>query len=194
MPQDSDYFYNKAKKQGYRSRASYKLLQIHEKFHIFKKNQKVVDLGASPGGWTQVASEKVGNNGLVIAIDKAYIPPLNLKNVDILQMDIMNETISEYLKERYGLVDVLLSDCAPNVSGKWSLDHSIQIMLAERAIKIAEDILKDEGWIIVKVFQGEQFTNFVSYSKKVFTTVKLFKPQASRKKSAEIYLIANTKS
>ena len=115
MPQDSDYFYNKAKKQGYRSRASYKLLQIHEKFHIFKKNQKVVDLGASPGGWGQVALEC--SNGKVIGVD--ILPVKKMDGLIFIKGDVTSEDTKEKVKEELGneKVDVVLSDLSPNLSG-----------------------------------------------------------------------------
>ncbi len=190
MVKKTDPYYNSAKNKGYRSRASYKLLQIDEKFKIFSRGKKVVDLGASPGGWTQIAAEKVSSNGSVIAIDIAYIPPFKYNNIEIMQADIMNTTLEEIIIKKYGKVDVVLSDCAPNVSGNWTVDQATQLMLADRALEIAMKILKEKGWFVVKIFQGSDFPTFYAKVKEHFSFSKLFKPKASRKKSAEIYLIA----
>ncbi|MHA1304724.1 MAG: RlmE family RNA methyltransferase [Candidatus Heimdallarchaeaceae archaeon] len=186
-----DYFYLAAKRQGFRSRASYKLIQINEKFKIFTEGQKVVDLGASPGGWSQVASMQIGKEGHVIAIDRAYIPPFKNKNVTIVQMDIMNEGLEDFILDNFGRIDVLLSDCAPNVSGTWDRDQSIQLMLAERAFELSKKLLVPNGWLVTKIFQGGDFPSFYALVKDSFVFVKLFKPKASRKQSAEIYLIAH---
>ncbi|MHA1686516.1 MAG: RlmE family RNA methyltransferase [Candidatus Heimdallarchaeaceae archaeon] len=184
-----DFYYYQAKYKGYRSRAAFKLLEIDMKFRIFRKGQTVVDLGAAPGGWTQIAAKKVGKAGRVMAIDRAYIPPLQLSNVEIVNMDVFSDKIFTLL-ENVKPIDVILSDCAPNVSGNWTIDHSTQIMLAFRALEIAKKALKKEGIFVCKVFQGSEFNEFVSAVKKFFTQTKLYKPKASRKKSAEIYIIA----
>ena len=188
-----DYFYLKAKYKGYRSRASYKLLEINQKFHIFRRGQLVVDLGASPGGWSQVAANKIGKNGKVVAIDKAYISPFKEKNVEIVNIDIMSKNLPNLIVEKFGKIDVLLSDCAPNISGDYSRDHSIQIFLANRALDLTEEVLKKGGHFICKVFQGKEFEEFNRKAKTLFVKTKLFKPKASRKKSSEIYLICTDK-
>ncbi|MHA1222520.1 MAG: RlmE family RNA methyltransferase [Candidatus Heimdallarchaeaceae archaeon] len=184
-----DYFYLKAKYQGYRSRASYKLFEINDKYRLFKRGNYVVDLGASPGGWTQVASKKIGERGKVVAIDKAYIPPFKVNNVDIIQKDIFDKHLSKLLLEKYGFFDVLISDCAPNISGHYERDHSIQMLLAHRAYELAIEILKESGSFVCKAFQGSEFQDFVKTVKNDFNFVKLLKPKASRKKSSEIYVI-----
>ncbi len=189
-----DYFYLKAKYKGYRSRASYKLLEINQKYHIFKRGHLVVDLGASPGGWSQVASNHVGRSGKVIAIDKAYITPFKEKNVEIVNSDILSENLPNMLLEKYGKIDVLLSDCAPNISGDYGRDHSTQIFLANRALEVAEEVLKTGGCFICKLFQGKEFEEFNKKAKTLFVKTKLFKPKASRKKSSEIYLVCTNKS
>ena len=185
-----DYFYYRARYSGYRSRASFKLLEIDKKFSIFRRGDMVLDLGAAPGGWTQVAAQKVGNKGKVVAIDKAFIPLFKKEtNIAIISQDIFSNSLIPNLKEKYGCFDVVLSDCAPNVSGNWVRDHNVQIMLANRAMEIAKELLKKNGKTIIKLFQGEEFETFVKDTREIFTTVKLFKPKASRKKSAEIYVI-----
>jgi len=189
-----DYFYYRAKYTGYRSRASFKLIEIDRKFSIFHRGNVVLDLGASPGGWSQVAAQRVGRNGRVIAVDKAFIPPFKKeRNITIVQRDILSSSLIPVLKKEYETFDVVLSDCAPNVSGNWVRDHNIQIMLANRAIDIIQEVGKTEGRAVIKVFQGEEFEEFLSRMKQTFNTVKLFKPRASRKKSAEIYAIGLNK-
>jgi len=185
-----DHYYLKAKYEGYRSRAAYKLIEINEKFRIFKKGQKVLDLGASPGGWSQVASKRIGNRGKVIAIDKAYISPFKEKNIEILSKDIFDKNLGTILIDNFGKIDVIISDCAPNISGDYSRDHTTQIYLATRALDLALKILNEKGAFVCKLFQGSDLQDFVSQCRKNFEKTKLFKPKASRKKSAEIYLVS----
>jgi 23S rRNA (uridine2552-2'-O)-methyltransferase len=184
-----DYFYLKAKYGGFRSRASYKLFEINDKFKIFKKGQLIVDLGASPGGWSQVASKKIGLNGKVLAIDKAYISPFKEENIEIINRDIFDERLISLILDDYGKINVLISDCAPNISGNYHRDHAIQISLANRALELAEMLLKNNGSFVCKIFQGSEHQDFIRRMKETFREVKLFKPKASRKKSAEIYVV-----
>ncbi|MHA2358052.1 MAG: RlmE family RNA methyltransferase [Candidatus Heimdallarchaeaceae archaeon] len=184
-----DHYYLKAKYEGYRSRAAFKLIEINDKFKIFKKGQKVLDLGASPGGWSQVASKKIGNNGKVVAVDKAYIPPFKQNNIEILSKDIFDKTLGDFVVNNFGRMDVIISDCAPNISGDYSRDHVTQIHLAEQALELALTILNENGTFVCKLFQGSDLQKFVSQCKDNFQKSKLFKPRASRKKSAEIYLV-----
>ncbi len=184
-----DFYYQQARSQGYRSRASFKLLQINNKFKVFRKGQTIIDLGASPGGWSQVASHLVGGNGKVIAIDKSYISPFKEKQVEILNKDILNRNLPTIILETYGKTDGLISDCSPNISGDFSRDHSIQISLARRALTLTQSLLKVNGFFICKLFQGTELPEFMKEMKEHFKTTKLYKPAASRKKSAEIYAV-----
>ncbi len=184
-----DFYYQQARIKGYRSRASFKLLQINNKFSVFRKGQIIIDLGASPGGWSQVASHLVGGNGKVIAIDKSYISPFKEKNVEILNKDILNRNLPIIVLETYGKTDGLISDCSPNITGDFSRDHAIQISLARRALALTQELIKDNGFFICKLFQGTELQDFIKEMKKHFETTKLYKPAASRKKSAEIYVI-----
>jgi 23S rRNA (uridine2552-2'-O)-methyltransferase len=184
-----DYYYLKAKYKGYRSRASYKLLEIEQKFSIFQKNQIVLDLGAAPGGWSQVASRKVGKSGKILAIDKAYISPFKEENIEIINRDIFDEKLKDFIEDNYGKIDVLLSDCSPNISGDYSRDHFTQIYLANRALELSQSLLKQEGFFVCKLFQGSELQDFTNKVKESFESMKLFKPKSSRKKSAEIYII-----
>lgn len=191
-----DQYHQLAKKRGYRSRAAYKLKQLDKKLKLFKKAKTVVDLGAAPGGWLQVESEMVGNEGFVIGIDKRIIEPLEQSNIKIIQGDITEESIitsiKQVLEEKLILevhVDVVTSDVSPNVSGIWELDHARQIALARASLRIIEEILKTGGNAVIKVFQGIMFNEFVDDTKALFHRIKIMKPSASRRKSAEIYVI-----
>ena len=184
-----DFYYQQARSKGYRSRASFKLLQINTKFNIFRKGQTIIDLGASPGGWSQVASHLVGGTGTVIAIDKSYISPFKEKNIAILNKDILNRNLPTIILETHGKTDGIISDCSPNISGNFTRDHSIQISLARRALALTQYLLKDGGFFICKLFQGTELQDFTNEMKEHFETTKLYKPPASRKKSAEIYVV-----
>ncbi len=184
----NDFYYKKAKYAGFRSRASFKLLELNDKFRFFRNGQFVVDLGAAPGGWAQIAAKKVGKEGKILAIDKAYIEPFKEGNVIILHQDIFNKQLGTMINKMYGSADVLISDCAPNISGQYGRDHSIQTMLAERALELAQEILKDGGSFVCKLFQGSETQELIKETKQMFELVKLYKPKASRKKSSEIYL------
>lgn len=180
-----------AREQGYRSRAAFKLKQLDRRFGFLEGANYVLDIGAAPGGWLQVAAEAVGEDGLVIGVDLERITNLGLDNVKTVVGDVMEEGIVERVRGLFpGMVDVVLSDLSPTVSGAWDLDHFRQIELARRAMEISEKVLKPEGWFIVKVFQGSEFEAFLRDARMVFNSVKVVKPRASRKGSAEIYLVA----
>ena len=183
-----DYFYRKAKKEGYRSRASYKLRQINAKYKVIRPGNIVVDLGAAPGGWLQVAKEISG--GFVIGIDLQEIDPL--EGVETLLGDITDRLTLQKIKdmiEKRGGVDVVICDASPNLSGNWSLDHGRSIDLCNSALNIAINVLKPGGNFVVKVFQGDMFSDFLATVKKHFSFAKAYGPQASRKESAEIYVV-----
>jgi len=185
-----DEYRKRAKVEGYRSRAAYKLAQIDSKFKLISKGYTVVDLCAAPGGWSQYASKKVGEKGRVISVDKLKIKPIeDVVNIcgDITAFEEILKTLKEVLKGEK--VDVVISDCSPSVSGKWSLDHARQIFLAEASLKIALKILKPGGNFVVKVFQGDLLEEYITKIKRRFNFIKRLKPKASRKKSAEIYII-----
>jgi 23S rRNA (uridine2552-2'-O)-methyltransferase len=187
----NDEFVKKAQKEGYRSRAAYKLLEIIGKDQIIKTGFKVLDLGAAPGGWSQVAIKIVGETGQVIATD--ILPVESIANVDFLQGDFTEEGIYEKLisltKEQK--INVVLSDMAPNMSGQISIDQPKSMYLAELALDMATKVLSQNGHFVVKVFQGEGFDTFIQNTRKNFKKVVIRKPKASRPRSKEVYLIAS---
>ncbi|WP_179947423.1 RlmE family RNA methyltransferase [Wolbachia endosymbiont of Folsomia candida] len=176
----------KTNKEGYRSRSAYKLIEIDSKFALFKQGQKVVDLGAFPGGWSQVASQKGAN---VFAID---LKPMDaIQGVEFIQCDVINEfeILNETFKDQK--FDVILSDMAPGSCGLKSLDHIRIMLLCEAALDFAKHFLSSGGKFVVKIFQGESDKDFYNELKKIFKTVKYFKPKSSRSESPEMYLVSS---
>jgi 23S rRNA (uridine2552-2'-O)-methyltransferase len=183
-----DYYRRTAKEQGFRSRAAYKLLEINNSYHIIMKGMFVVDLGCAPGGWLQVASKAVGQNGKVLGIDLRSVDPL--PNVVVIQGAIDDAFLAETILNTMGRkVNLLLSDVAPNVSGVWQLDHARQISLTQNAVSIAEQILVKNGSVVLKAFEGSMFNELRDELKKKFSRVHLYKPRSSRKASSEMYLV-----
>lgn len=184
-----DQYRKKAVAQGYRSRAAYKLIQLDDKHHFLRSGVSVVDFGCAPGGWLQVASERVGAKGRVIGVDIAETKPV-ASNVRILRCDVLNPTTSSTTAGLLQLkADVVLSDLAPNISGVWELDHLKQIELTSKVIAMMPEILKPGGLAIVKVFDGENLKEILKTLKSIFTKVTIAKPPASRSQSSELYLI-----
>ena len=186
-----DEFVKKAQKEGYRSRAVYKLLEIIEKNNVIHNGDIVLDLGAAPGGWSQVAAKFVGEKGKVIASD--ILPIEEINGVIFLQGDFTEESIYEKLLELTGdfKVNVVLSDMAPNMSGQLSVDQPKSMYLADLAIEMAIKTLDLNGSFIVKLFQGEGFDAFLQTTRKSFKKVSVLKPKASRPRSKEVYLLAS---
>ncbi|MCJ2513592.1 MAG: RlmE family RNA methyltransferase [Candidatus Thermoplasmatota archaeon] len=184
-----EYFYNEAKRKGYRSRSAFKLKQIQNKFKIIKKTDFVLDLGAAPGGWSQVSNEIIGKNGKIIGIDLLNIKPID--GIQFLQEDITEKsTILKIIKiVGENGVDVLLSDMSPNISGNYSIDHANSVHLCKQSLNLVDKILKDNGNFLCKLFMGEEFDDFIKIFKNKFKNVKLYSPPASRKSSSEIYII-----
>ncbi|UCF07408.1 MAG: RlmE family RNA methyltransferase [Thermoplasmata archaeon] len=182
-----EHYYKKAKKAGYRSRSAYKLIQINDRYNLISKGDVVIDLGAAPGGWSQVAQEIVGPEGKVLAVDIQRMEPLS--GVILIRGDMTKqETVDKILAE-VSDVDVILSDMSPSISGHYSMDQARSIDLAEKALLVAEQTLKHKGNFVVKVFQGELFSDFFQKIKARFTFVKGHSPKASRKSSSEIYVV-----
>ena len=185
-----DHFHRLAKAQGFRTRASFKLLQMVKRYGFLKHGDQVLDLGAAPGGWLQAARQVVGEAGYVVGVDRQPIAPLDYENVVTIMADIMEPSLLEQIRVRWaGRFDVVISDLSPNVSGVWGLDHARQIELAKHALKIARELLELSGNVLVKVFQGSELKEFQSDVKTSFRTVRIVKPAASRPESSELYLL-----
>jgi 23S rRNA (uridine2552-2'-O)-methyltransferase len=186
----SDPYVKRAQKSGYRSRASYKLLEIHQKNRLIKPGMVVVDLGAAPGGWSQVVAELLKGMGRVIALD--ILPMTELPQVEFIQGDFHDEKVVQDLLQRVGLgkVDLVLSDMAPNVSGIKCADQGRMMGLAELALQFAIRVLKPEGNFLIKVFQGEGSEDYLKLLRHHFRKISIQKPGASRSRSKEIYVLA----
>lgn len=185
----NDPYVARAKREGYRSRAAFKLLEIDEKYHILKPGQRIVDLGAAPGGWSQIAARTVGPKGKVVGIDLLPIDPM--PGVEFIQLDFLDESAPGKLIEMLGgQADVVMSDMAANTTGHKKTDHLRIIGLAEAAIYFAREILAPGGAFIAKVFQGGTENQLLADLKRDFAVVRHVKPAASRADSAELYVMA----
>jgi 23S rRNA (uridine2552-2'-O)-methyltransferase len=185
----NDPYVARAKREGYRSRAAYKLLEIDEKYKILKPGQRVVDLGAAPGGWSQIAAKVVGAKGKVVGIDLLPIDPM--PGVEFIELDFLDESAPGRLIEMLGgPADVVMSDMAANTTGHKKTDHLRIIGLAEAAIYFAREILAPGGAFVAKVFQGGTENQLLADLKRDFAVVRHVKPAASRADSAELYVMA----
>ena len=185
----NDPYVARAKREGFRSRAAYKLIEIDGKHHLFKPGLRVVDLGAAPGGWSQVAAQRVGEKGRVVAIDLLDMPAI--PGVDFLQLDFLDASAPDRLKDMLGAeADVVLSDMAANATGHRKTDHLRIVALAEAAAEFAREVLKPGGAFLCKVLQGGTEATLLTQLKRDFASVKHVKPAASRTDSAELYLLA----
>jgi len=185
----NDPYVVQAKKDGWRSRAAYKLIEMDERYHLLKPGQKIVDLGAAPGGWSQVAIKKVGPKGRVVGIDLLDIDPI--PGVEFEVMDFLEDDAPERLKATLGgLADGVLSDMAANTTGHKKTDHLRIVGLAELAIHFATEVLAPGGFFMAKVFQGGTENALLDILKRGFKTVRHVKPEASRAGSAELYVLA----
>lgn len=185
-----EYFYKKAKKEGYRSRASYKLRQLDDKYDLIESKDIVLDLGAAPGGWLQVVGERVGEKGFGLGVDLESIEELDYENIETIRADITEPKIKNIIQEKLPRPpNVVISDAAPDISGIWDVDHAKSIEIARAALEIAVDMLEKDGNVLVKVFQGEFLSELRSDFRNRFDFFKATKPDASRKESAEIYIV-----
>ena len=189
----NDPFVQMAQKEGYRSRAAYKLLEINDKDHLIKPGMVVVDLGATPGGWCQVAGAIVGQSGKVIALDLLPLDPL--RGVEFIQGDFRDEEVLKKLEASLQgkPVGLVISDMAPNFCGVGAVDQDRSIYLAELAMEFAFQHLNPEGSFLVKVFQGTGFEAYMKLMRTRFTRVVARKPKASRDRSSEVYLLGTGK-
>jgi 23S rRNA (uridine2552-2'-O)-methyltransferase len=184
----NDPYVHEAKRQGYRSRAAFKILQLDDKYHFFKPGKRVVDLGAAPGGWTQIAIDRV-KGGRIVGLDILPIEPL--AGADLIELDFLATEAPDRLKEMLGgQADIVLSDMSPPTTGHTSTDHLRIIGLVEVAYQFATEVLAPGGVFIAKVFQGGTENNLLADLKRRFKSVRHAKPPASRAGSAETYLVA----
>ncbi len=188
-----DYYVKLAHKDGYRSRAAYKLLEANEKYHFLQYGMTVVDLGAAPGSWSQIAAKVVGPKGMLVATDILEMD--HLPGVEFLQGDFREpEVLANLLTLLEGrTVDLVISDMAPNISGNSAVDQPRMMYLCDLALDFCRQVLKPDGSLFIKVFQGEGFDEFRKHILNEFTTLKSIKPKASRPRSREIYFYAQGK-
>lgn len=185
-----EHFYRMAKRDGWRSRAAFKLMQLNKRYDLMRGGDVVVDLGAAPGGWLQAARGIVGGEGFVLGVDLQPISKLHYNNVATIVADITNMGTPDAIKEKLPRdADVITSDASPSISGVWDVDHARSMELAKAALSIAEKVLAPGGGLLIKVFQGDLLDDFLDEVRQKFEFVKMSKPAASRKGSAEIYII-----
>ena len=185
----TDAFQRRARREGYRSRSVYKLMDIQKRSKIFRKDDTVLDLGAAPGGWSQIALEYIGEDGKLIGVDLQHILPL--KGAQFLQGDIREPETRKELEKLVPKADVVLSDMSPNLSGNYSVDQARSVELASFALEIASK--RKANSFVVKVFEGSDFQDFRKAVIDEFGSVRTLSPEASRKQSSEVYLIAKRK-
>jgi 23S rRNA (uridine2552-2'-O)-methyltransferase len=185
----ADPYVARAKKEGFRSRAAFKLIEIDDKYRLLKPGGRVVDLGAAPGGWSEIAAQRIGPSGRVIALDILDFKPMT--DVEFLKLDFLDETAPDRLKDMLGgKADLVLSDMAANATGHRKTDHLRIMALAEAATHFAREVLDKGGSFLCKVLQGGTEAVLLAELKRDFETVKHVKPPASRTDSAELYLLA----
>lgn len=185
----NDPYVQRAKKEGWRSRAAFKLMEIDDKDRLLRRGEVVVDLGATPGGWSQVAVKRVGDDGLVLALDLLEMEPIH--GVHFIQGDFREDDVLRQLEERLAgrRVGLVMSDMAPNMSGVPLVDQARVMYLAELGLEFSRAHLKPDGAFLVKVFQGTDYEGFIRAMRAVFRTVVVRKPDASRDRSAELYVL-----
>ncbi|MCW8194532.1 23S rRNA (uridine(2552)-2'-O)-methyltransferase RlmE [Proteobacteria bacterium 005FR1] len=186
----NDPFVKRAQVDGYRARAAYKLLELNDKDRLIRPGMLVVDLGSAPGSWSQVAGRLVGAKGRVVASD--ILPMDSLENVEFIQGDFTEEAVFEQIMEKLGgeQADLVISDMSPNISGIAAADQASSIYLAELALDLVRQVLKPKGNFVTKVFQGEGHDEYLREVRSLFEKVAIRKPEASRSRSREVYLVA----
>lgn len=184
-----DHYVKKSKELGYRSRASFKLIALDDKDKLFRPGMTVVDLGAAPGGWSQIAAERVGDHGRVVASD--ILPMDSMAGVEFVQGDFTEEEVLQKILNALGgePADLVISDMAPNMSGMSAVDQPAAMYLVELALDMAREVLKPGGNFVAKVFQGEGFDQYIKDMRTSFNKVVTRKPESSRARSREVYLL-----
>jgi len=187
-----DEYYNRSKQEGYRARSAYKLKQLDEAAGLFAPGDVVVDLGAAPGGWLQVAAEAVGDAGTVVGVDLQRIRSLDHDTVETIRGDMTEDETADRLRDVVGSAgaDAVVSDMAPNMTGEYSVDHARSIHLARQALGVARDLLAPGGDLVVKAFDGPDLADLRADMEESFEYVRSIRPDASRDSSSEVYLVA----
>ncbi len=185
-----DRYYKKAKEEGFKSRAAYKLLQINSKFHLLKPGMVVVDLGCAPGSWLQVLSQKIGPSGMVVGVDLEEISHFSQKNIYFIRGDIREEKTTQRILAHLGRkADLILSDIAPHLTGIKFKDQYASYELADQAFQLCHVLLRKEGALIVKIFPGDELEHLKNNLKPSFPEIKVHIPDATRKTSSEVYVV-----
>ncbi len=184
-----EHYYLKAKHENYRSRAAYKLQQLQDKFQVLGEGMSCLDLGAAPGGWLQVEALIAGPGGRVFGIDISSIRPV--EGVTVMRGDVTSpDVVDKLIRMTGGPVDVILSDMSPDISGNYSLDHARSVDLVRTALVVAGRMLRDGGNFVAKLFDGELTGTLLADVRELFQSARLSKPEASRKQSSEVYIVA----
>ncbi len=187
-----DIFFNEAKKLGYRSRSAFKLLEINKKFRILKKGQNALDIGGSPGGWSQILSKKIFSSekrNKILTVDLKIFKPID--NVLSIKKDIFDDDFILLLKKYFSNgIDLIVSDAAPSATGNKFVDHIKTVELSERSFEIAKNLLNKGGFLVIKIFDGKETERICNLIKKQFLQLNLYKPKSSRSESKEIYIIS----
>lgn len=186
-PDRRDRWWQKAKDEGYLSRAAYKLIQLDDRYHLLRSGDTVVDLGAAPGGWSQVAAERVGEEGRVVAVDRDRIR--QVEGVERMRGDLTDDDTLEEIAATVGDADVVVSDMSPDISGNFSMDHARSIHLAGICLDVARRLLAGGGRMVVKVFQGDLLDDYYEEVGDAFDFVDRTSPEASRDASSELYVV-----
>jgi 23S rRNA (uridine2552-2'-O)-methyltransferase len=186
-----DLYRRKAKEEGYRSRAAFKLLQLNQKYRLIKPGNGVLDIGAAPGGWLEVASDLVGPRGVVVGADIVFIKHI-AKNVKTIEADVLSPEFPSRVLSLLGKgkADVVLADMSPKLSGIWDMDHFKQIELCQRVVDLLPEMLALGGSNIMKAFHGAELNSLTKRLRKSFQRLEISKPEASRNESSEVYLVA----
>lgn len=189
-----DSFYKKAKREGYRSRAAYKLMEINDKHKILKNGYCVADIGCFPGGWAQVAGELIGAKGIVVGVDVKKTQPIAGENFIFIEGDFTFPDVRQKISSSAGkLFDIILSDISPDLSGIKIRDQALSVELCRSVLEFAGQFLKNGGTLLLKIFQGSDVKDFLDELRNCFKDVKILKPSSSRKESGEVYILCSGK-
>ncbi len=184
-----DHFFKKAKEKGFRARSVFKLEELQQRFHLLKRGQKVVDLGCAPGSFLQFAAKIIGPTGKIIGFDIKPVADFHNPIIKTFVASVIEDDIASIITRELGIADIIISDIAPNTSGIKEVDHGRSIELNRAIVEISQKTLKPHGDLLLKVFDGSEFPNFVKELKSLFQEVKIVKPEASRSRSREVYLL-----